>query len=166
MKRNLIVATFFVFACGLIQSTSLAKEGQGYGNKDYHDMPMEKKFFKKLHMIFLHQEDLSVTDEQLSKLDELKVSLKKDFIKKQAEIDLIKVDIRSSLYEDEVNLEAVNVLIDKKYEIKKSKSKQLVASIAQLKKILSKEQMGKMKDLMHKQHKMKPEGSHRSRRNK
>ena len=76
--------------------------------------------------------------------------LKRILSKKKQKIDLTKVDIRSSLHKDEVNIEAVNKLIDKKYEIKKSKSKQLVASIAQLKKILSKEQIDKMKNFMHK----------------
>jgi len=161
MKRSIITAITIVFALGPILSISFAEDGQGYGNKDYHEMPLEKKFFKKLHMIFLHQNDLGITDEQLAQLDELKIALKKDFIKKQAEIDIIKVDIRSSLHEEEVNLEAVNKLIDQKFEIKKSKSKQLIASMAKLKKILSKEQRKQMKDLMHKKHKMKPEGSHR-----
>jgi len=74
--------------------------------------------------------------------------LQKDLIKKKADIDIIKVDARSLLYEDEIDLKAVNALIDQKYDIKKAKAKKIAESYAQLKKILSKEQLDKMKSIL------------------
>ena len=44
MRRSIIKAITFVLALGLIQSISFAEDGHGYGNKDYHDMPLDKKF--------------------------------------------------------------------------------------------------------------------------
>ena len=166
MNSNQIMAVALVLVFGLIQSISFACDGKGCCKRDGKDMPLEKKFFKKVRMIFHHQDELGISDDQLAKIKELKVALKKDLIQKEADIDLVKVDIRSALYEDEVNLEAVNKLIDQKYETKKSKSKQVVSIIAQLKEILTKDQMDKLKNLKKKQHRGMPEGSHGRHRNR
>jgi hypothetical protein len=50
---------------------------------------------------------------------------------------------------------AVNKLIDQKYEIKKSKMKMVVKSLSELKKILSKEQMEKLKSIAYDKRDMK-----------
>jgi len=172
MSRSLMMAVTFVFSIGVIQSTSFAEKWSKGGERDYHNKSIEKKLFKKIHLIFLNQDELGVTDEQLEKIKELKTTLKKTVIKKDAEIDVIKVDIESSLHKDKINIEAVNKLIDQKYEAKKSKSKQMVASLAKLKEILSKEQFDKMKNMFHKKmregshgrHESMPEGSHGKRK--
>ena len=161
MRRNLLLTIAIVLSFGLLQSVSFACDGEGWSKHHGNDMPLDKKLFKKLHMIFSHQDELGISDDQLAKIKELKIALKKDLIQKEADIDLVKVDIRSALYEDEINLEAVNKLIDQKYETKKSKSKQVVSTIAELKKILTKDQMDKLKDLKKQQHRGRSEGSHR-----
>jgi Spy/CpxP family protein refolding chaperone len=98
-------------------------------------------------LIYLYQDELKVNDEQLDQIKELKAALKKNLIQKKADIKVIKVDIRSLLYEDEVDVDAANKLIDQKYEIKKAKAKEVVESYAKLKKILTKEQMDKLKGI-------------------
>ena len=176
MRRNLLLTIALVLTFGLLQSVSFADCGSREcgkkdckhrpsecGKKDCKDKPLDKKVLKKLHMIFEHQEELGISDDQLAKIKELKVALKKDLIQKQADIDLVKVDIRSALYEDEINLNSVDKLIDQKYETKKSKSKQVVSTLAQLKKILTKDQMDNLKNLKRKGCPLKPEGSHRGR---
>ena len=173
-RKNILLTIAIVLTFGLIQSVSFAdcggkdcgKKGCKHrssecGKKDCKDKPLGKKLLKKMHMIFDHQEELDISDDQLAKIKELKIALKKDLIQKEADIDLVKVDIRSALYEDEINLEAVNELIDRKYETKKSKSKQVVSTLAQLKKILSKDQMDKVKNLKCKGCPAMSEGSHR-----
>jgi Spy/CpxP family protein refolding chaperone len=111
-------------------------------------------------MVYLYQDELNINDSQLDQIRELKIALKKDVIKKQADLDIIKVDIRSLLYEDEIDVEAVNKHIDQKYEIKKAKTKKVVKSYAQLKKILTNEQIEKLKEIARDQKKMyKPKGS-------
>jgi Spy/CpxP family protein refolding chaperone len=52
-------------------------------------------------------------------------------------------------------LNAVNKLIDQKYEIKKSKMKTAVKSLSELKKILSREQMDQLRDLLYERKGMK-----------
>lgn len=149
MRKYLIVTVTLVLALGLMQSVSFAEKRAGYDHGRYHKKSVKEKFFKKAKMIYLYQDELNVTDEQLDQIKELKIALKKDLIRKGADLNIIKVDIRSLLHEDEVNISAVNKLIDQKYEIKKAKMKKVVQSYAQLKKILTKEQIEKLKEIAH-----------------
>lgn len=149
MRKYLIVTITLVLALGLMQSVSFAEKRAGYDHGRHHKKSVNEKFFKKAKMIYLYQDELNVTDEQLDQINELKIALKKDLIRKEADLNIIKVDIRSLLHEDEVNISAVNKLIDQKYEIKKAKMKKVVQSYAQLKKILTKEQIEKLKEIAH-----------------
>ncbi len=155
MKKYLILAMTLVLTLGLMQSVSFADKGYRHGQKVYQKKSMKEKFFKKVLMIYLYEDELKVNDKQLDQIKELKVALKKDLIQKKADIDVIKVDIRPLLYEDEIDVDAVNKLIDQKHEIKKAKSKKVVESFAKLKKILTKEQMDKLRKIFRDQKKMR-----------
>lgn len=109
-----------------------------------------QKFYKKAMMIIKNQEELGLSDEQVEKIKDLKISTKKDLIRKKAEIDILALDIKASMWEDTIDLDAVNALIDKKYEIKKEKAKALVAACAVLKSTLTADQKKKMKSLCRK----------------
>ena len=135
MKKYLIATMTLVFALGLMQSIALAEKRPGYGHGMHHKKSVKDKFYKKVKMIYLNQDELGVTDKQLDRIKELKIALKKDLIRKKADLDVIEVDIHSLLREDEVNVGAVNKLTDQKYEIKKAKMKENIKSYAQLKKI-------------------------------
>ncbi len=160
MSRFTIAVVALAFSWGLTSSQTFACSGKGRECSSKHDQPLDKKFMKKMHMIFIYQDELGVTDEQLAQLKKIKIATKKSLIEKQAAIDVLKVDIRSSLHNPEIDLSAINKLIDKKYEIKKAKSKQVVASIAELKKILTKDQLKQLKAMMYKKPQGPSEGSH------
>jgi len=155
MKKNLMVAIALVLAFGLMQSVSFADKGYKHGERVYQKKSIKGKFFKVVRLIYLYQDELKVNDEQLDQIKELKVALKKSLIQKKADIKVIKVDIRSLLYEDEVDVDAANKLIDQKYEIKKAKAKEVVESYAKLKKILTKEQMDKLRGIARELKKMR-----------
>ena len=148
MKKYLIVTMALALTVGLMQSVSFADKGYGHGERVYQKKSIKAKFFKTVRLIYLYQDELKVSDEQLDKIKQLKVTLKKDLIQKKADIKVIKVDIRSLLHKDEVDLDAVNRLIDQKYEIKKAKSKMVVESYVNLKKVLTKKQMDNLKKIV------------------
>jgi Spy/CpxP family protein refolding chaperone len=155
MRKHLIVTITLLLSLGLMQSPAFAEKRGGHGQGRHHQKSIQEKFFKKVKMIHRYQDELNVTDDQLNQTRELKITLKKDLIKKKADIEIISVDIRSLLYEDKVDVNAVNKLIDQKYEIKKSKMKMVVKSLSELKKILSKEQMEKLKSIAYDKRDMK-----------
>jgi len=114
---------------------------------------LDDKFMAKVSFINMNKDELGVSDEQARKVKDLKLELKKTLIKKQAEIDLLALEIKSGLWEDTVDTAALSELIARKYELKKEKAIAVVEAYANLKKTLTKEQMDKMKKMWHDQKK-------------
>ena len=63
------------------------------------------------------------------------------------QIEVVALDIKAALWQEEVDAAAVNKLVDKKYELKKAKAQALVSAYAELKSMLTKAQKDKMKEL-------------------
>lgn len=127
---------------------ALAKHG-GHGGyeKSHGKGGLEGKFCSKAHFILGHAKELGLSSEQEDSLLNLKFDTKRSQISKDAEIDMLKLDIMRALHERTIQTEAINKLIDQKYELKKEKAKALVAAFANLKNQLTEEQYTKMKDL-------------------
>lgn len=141
LKRVIAVVCLMCF--GLLTSQAYAEHGRmkgGYGD-------MEEKVCRKAGWIIKNQEELGLSDEQVGKINDLNLATKKDMIKKKAEIEILSLDIKAGLREDEIDIAGLNALIDKKYEIKKEKTKSLVSAYAALKGILTEEQQKKIKEL-------------------
>jgi len=111
---------------------------------------LEKKFFQKAGFIYQYSEELQITETQLDKIEELKSRLKKNAIMKDAEIKVLGLDIMDELKKEEVDMNAVDKLIDKKYELKKQKTKDVLGAYFELRQILTKEQIEKAKDIQKK----------------
>ncbi|MFH1577829.1 MAG: Spy/CpxP family protein refolding chaperone [Candidatus Omnitrophota bacterium] len=127
------------------------KTGEKTGEKAQgYQGGLEEKFAHKAHFILENKEGLGLSEEQVKKIKDLKLETQKGLILKDAEIDIVALDIKDGLYQDTVNASAVNKLIDKKYELKKQKAQSLVSAYAALKNILTDEQKEKMSELFEK----------------
>jgi len=113
-------------------------------------MGMDEMLFHKFHMILENAKELGLSAQQIESIKSLKLKTKKDLITKEAEIDLVALDVKTELWKDAIDVNVINPLIDRKYELKKEKAKILVAAISEIKKTLSKDQMDKLK-AMHEQ---------------
>ena len=109
-----------------------------------------------LTLILENHEELGLTDEAVKKIRDLKIGTKKSLIRNRAEVELLMVDIISSLYKEKPEISEINKLIDKKFDIKKAGMKKLIAAFVGIKKLLSKEQIKQMKAIC------KSEGYHQS----
>lgn len=139
MRKVLLV----LMCLSLLVPSVYAEHGKMKGGHGDFD----QKFCQKAMMIVKNQEELGLSDAQVKKVKDLKMSTKKDLIRKNAEIEILALDIKSALWEDEVDLNAINTLIDKKYDLKKEKTKSLVAAYVSLKGMLTKEQQKTLKGL-------------------
>lgn len=101
----------------------------------------------KAHFIVEKASELGLSDDQVEKVKALKYSAKKNLIKKDADIETLALDIKEALGKDEVDLNAVNSLIDKKYAVKAERTKDLVKACVNVKKILTNDQQKKLKDM-------------------
>jgi len=139
-------------------SVSVAPAYAFLGHKDKgksKDGDLESKFFYKAGFLLKHDEEIGLTGEQKTKVESLKMEVEKNLIRKDAEIEILGLDIKSALKADDANLEAINALVDQKYELKKQKTKDLVAAYLQLKSLLTDEQKEKKKALYSEKHKKK-----------
>lgn len=118
-----------------------------------HEMGNDSIFFHKAHVILENTAELGLTNEQVEKIKSLKYSVEKSLIKEEADIKTLALDIKEALGKDEVDIAAVNKLIDQKYTLKAQKTKEEIGAYVNLKKILTPEQLKKLKE-MH-QHGMK-----------
>lgn len=145
-KVILIALIAFVFVAGAIVPAIYA-EGHKCGKRKGHQGDLGSKVCKKAMLVCKNKDELGITDEQLEQIKALKIATKKSLIQSKAGIDIVKVDIKALMWGDEIDTEAINKLIDRKYELKKAKAKMSVDAYAKLKGILTKEQQDKLKDL-------------------
>jgi hypothetical protein len=158
MKKFTVISlvAFFVIAVPVLAYSDTHCDCK----KMKHKAKMEEKVFKKLHVIMKNKDELKLSENQITEIRKLKVDAKKDLIRKKAEIDLISVDIKSKLWDETIDVSRINKLVDQKYDLKKEKTKSLIAAYAELKKILSKEQKEMLKGLMRHKERMKMRCDH------
>jgi len=146
MKR--IAVLIVILTCFLVTSSY----ADSYNKSRHHGYSLDKKFVNKISLALKNQEELGLSDKQYEKLKTLKMNTKKDLIKRNADIDIIGVDIKGKLWEDPIDKKGINKLIDQKYELKKAKAKALVESYATFQTILTDDQKKKLKEISHKSH--------------
>lgn len=152
-KRSIVIGILVMFLIGIIGvNVSYAGQkggfhcGKGKGRQD----GLKLKLLSQVHRAITNQEELGLSDEQVKKLKDLKITTKKDLVKKQGDIDIVAIDIKAELGEDTIDLAGIDKLIDQKYDLKKSKTKALVKAYADFKKVLTAEQSKKFKTLCYK----------------
>ena len=151
MKKKRIGLFFLlVFSLAICSPLMVYAQGcqKGCQKKGPPGCGFEKKIFCKLRLAIVHQDKLGLSEDQVAKIQEIETSTKKDIIKREAEIDLITVDIKSKLHEDKIDKEGIGKLIDQKYDLKKEKAKALIGVCAQLNTILSGEQKKELRGLI------------------
>lgn len=145
--RMKVMAVAFLASALILGVTAFEAYACEYCKMESRHQGLEEKFFCKAHLILSNQEELGLSDEQVDNIKELKMKAKKDLIRKDAEIEVAALDIKSEMYKKTIDTSAIGKLIDKKYDLKKEKAKSLVESYAALKGILTEEQKEKMKDM-------------------
>lgn len=128
--------------CSMGKCDMMHKNGKMMSKMDRGDM-----FSCKARFIVEKASELGLSDDQVEKVTALKYSVKKNLIRKDADIETLALDIKEALGKDEVDLKAVNSLIDKKYAVKAEKTKDLIEACVNVKRILTKDQQKKLKEL-------------------
>ena len=146
MKKKMVGISSLLACLLIIFALSVAYAGHKHQGKRRR-YGLEKKIYHKLRLVIVNQDELNLSDKQVEKIEDLKINVKKDLIKRNAEIDLIGVDIKSRLRDEKIDKKDINSLIDRKYELKKAKAKSLIDVLVELKNTLSEEQEKKLKDI-------------------
>ena len=155
MKNRLVLVILAL--CLLSGFSSLAFAEQAMMNCDkmcsmdkmMAKMDMDEMFFYKANLILDKAADIGLTNEQQEKVKIIRYNVKRALIKTDADIKTSALDIEEVLGKTEIDVNAVNGLIDKKYTMKAQRAKDLVNAYVELKSILTKEQSSKLME-MHK----------------
>jgi len=152
--RRFIIASSVVLAVLVFsnfQSVAEArgKSGQGsvcpYSQGGYSKHTLTDKFFHKYRWIMESRDEIGLTDDQASDLKSLKHDFKRSIILVEAQIDVLALDVRSAMHQNPIDVAAVNALVDKKYDLKKTKAKSSVEAVAKLKPMITAEQCATLK---------------------
>ena len=100
------------------------------GHKQMSKMGFSDKLFYKFHMILMNRRELDLSDEQYDEIKKLKFETKRAYVRQKAEIEYRALEIKEKLWEDVVDVKAIEPLIEKKYKLKMEKSKMLVEAYA------------------------------------
>ena len=156
MKRKIIlVSLLMILAVSFCVPAGYADYGSKYCKKDKKYDGLQEKIFYKAHFILNNEEELNLSKKQVRTIKDLKITLKKNIINMQAQIDLLGVDIKTEMWEDPMNIETINSLVEEKYTIKKEKTKTLIDAYSKLKGVLNEDQkktlkkLWKQKSMMH-----------------
>lgn len=152
MNKKTVISAFLAFALVFSFTVFRAYAYDG-GKREWSHQGLGKKFFYKARLILKNRDELGLTGKQLKKIKSLKIKTKKYVIRKDAELSIIALDVKAAIMEKQIDTAAVNKLLDKKYDFKRDKAKSLLAAYAALKRILTDEQKGKLKNIlkMHKE---------------
>jgi len=153
MNKKFMMIAFLTFTL-ILSAATFEAYAHDSGKAEGRHGKSKNKFFCKTHFVLKNEDELGLSDKQAEQIKNLKIRTKKDLIRKKAEIDILALDIKAEMRKDPINTNAINKLIDKKYELKKEKAKFLVSAYAALKGTLTAEQKTKLKDLL-KKHKEK-----------
>ena len=145
-KKSLIVCMSALFLAMTI-SLSNAYAHHGRYESAHGGDGLDNMFFMKAHFIKENHAELEIPEDKLETIKNLELETKKMLIKQDAEIETVCLDIMSKLHDYPVDVDAVNKLVDQKYELKKAEAKSLVDAIYKLKGSLTKDQYDKMHKL-------------------
>ncbi len=147
MNRKSLIMCAGVLFFVLTISLSKAYANHGHHGFGYKEGGLDEMFFMKAHFIQENHEALGLSDDKVEAIKNLKLETKKMLIKQNAEIDIASLDIMAKLHDYPVDVDAADKLVDRKYELKKTETKNLVEAIAKLKSNLTKDQYDKMHKL-------------------
>ena len=111
---------------------------------------LKEKFFEKTRFILMNASELDLDEAKIEEIKTLKHNLKKSLIMRDAEIETIDIDIMDAMSKDNLDLEVVDKLIDRKYEAKKMNAKEIAEACMNLRMMLTQDQQNKLKELMYK----------------
>ncbi|MDD5078385.1 MAG: hypothetical protein PHQ84_05230 [Candidatus Omnitrophica bacterium] len=124
--------------------------GQGSGRMG-NKMDPAAMFYYKTRLIMENADELGLSPDQIEQVRMLKMKVKKNQIKNNADVELLAIDIKEELKKDQINVNKINAMIDKKYGVKAREAKTVVRACADLKNILNKNQTAKLREIWNKQ---------------
>ena len=124
--------------------TSKCSSG-GQGDCGESACPIAGKILKKAEFFLDNADEIGLSKEQIKQIKDIQHTTKKDAIFGEAGMKAFYLDMKAKLHEEKVDVEGMNKLIDDATAEMTKGAKKSVQSYAELKAVLSEEQMTKAK---------------------
>lgn len=154
MKKNAII---FLTLVTLLTASGAELYAGGkecpYGDKKQCDKgqeaqcPLVAKFMKKAEFFLANQQQIGLSAEQVGQIKALKTEEQKAYIRAMADMQVLHIDIDAKMSEPKVDVAAISALIDTGMTGMTAGAKATVNRYAQLKGVLTDEQMAKAKEI-------------------
>jgi Spy/CpxP family protein refolding chaperone len=93
------------------------------------------------------RDELGLTDDQVKRLRELRMDREKQAINDRATVEILELELRELLFEEDVDIKAVDTKIDRIASLNAKMHKDRIHGMLDSRKVLTAEQQKKMKDL-------------------
>ncbi len=161
MKKHLLV---LLLAAGLIvPGTVLAEHSQcpmkgdscgkadscdkGASDCDKSGCPIIGKIMKKAHFFLANKEALGLSEQQVERIKAIKLQTQKSVIKQQADMSLFMLDLDAKLDQPKVDVEGIGAMMEQGMAAMGQSGRASVQAYADLKSILTDDQMAKAKEI-------------------
>lgn len=138
----LLVMTSFLAAPAW--ADGMCKKCMGGKQKEYQ-CPVIGKFMEKAHFFMSNKEEVGLSDDQVAKIKELKLAVKKIHVRQEADMKLMFLDLDAKMSEPKVDVEGINAMIDQGSAGMSASTKEVIQAYADLKSVPTQEQMEKLK---------------------
>lgn len=132
-------------SCAAKSGCPTSKCGSGKSDCGESACPIAGKILKKAEFFLDNADEIGLSKEQIKQIKDIQHTTKKDAIFGEAGMKAFYLDIKAKLHEEKVDVEGMNKLIDDATSEMTKGAKKSVQSYAELKAVLSEEQMTKAK---------------------
>lgn len=160
VRRGAVAGLVAVLVAAVAMAGAVYADGSRHSKRDgkgacdqcgtSHTAQLDEILFHKGHMILRSEQELGLSAEQVERVRAVMTEAKKRAIRDDAEIDVLDVDLMRELHKPTIDVQAARSSLEKKFDVKKSKSVALLQSLADLKATLTPEQYEKLKELYRK----------------
>lgn len=105
------------------------------------------KLTKEVKMLWAHQDALGITDKQLEQIKTIKHKALKTLIQLKADVDIVKVDLTSAMWQDTMDVAVASRLVEAKYAAKAQSAKTYVKAIGDIQQVLTVDQRAQWKNM-------------------
>jgi hypothetical protein len=120
------------------------KQGCDKSGEQYQ-CPVAGKFMKKAAFFLDNSTEIGLSDDQVGKIKVLKDDVQKIYVRQGADMQVFMIDLQAKMSEPKVDVDGINKMIDSSAAAMTQGTKSVVEKYAQLKAVLSDEQMNKAK---------------------
>ena len=118
------------------------------GSEDVdYPCPIVDKAMKKAHFYLENWEEIGLSEEQVDSIKGIKLWFKKQMVRGQADMEIMMLDMKAKLGEENIDVEGLNAMIDEGMAGMAKSAKASVEAYAKLRAILTPDQIAKAKEI-------------------